>query len=47
MWKATKYLCETFDYEKSILMNSGVESGETAVKFARKWGYAEKKIPED
>lgn len=28
-----------------IPMNSGVEAGETAVKFARKWGYLTKKIP--
>jgi ornithine--oxo-acid transaminase len=26
-------------------MNSGVEAGETAVKFSRKWGYLEKGIP--
>lgn len=28
-----------------IPMNSGVEAGETAVKFARKWGYVSKQIP--
>ena len=28
-----------------VPMNSGVEAGETAVKFARKWGYLEKGIP--
>jgi len=26
-------------------MNSGVEAGETAVKYARRWGYRVKKIP--
>ena len=30
-----------------IPMNSGVESGETAVKIARKWGYIHKSIPEN
>jgi ornithine--oxo-acid transaminase len=30
---------------KFIPMNSGVESGETAVKIARKWGYIHKEIP--
>jgi ornithine--oxo-acid transaminase len=28
-------------------MNGGVESGETAIKFARRWGYNVKKVPED
>jgi ornithine--oxo-acid transaminase len=28
-------------------MNGGVESGETAVKYARRWGYNVKKVPED
>ncbi len=27
------------------MMNTGVESGETAVKFARRWGYEKKGIP--
>jgi len=28
-----------FGYERGILMNSGVEAGETALKMARKWAY--------
>ncbi len=47
LYLASKKLCETFDYEKSIMMNTGVEAGETALKFARKWGYEVKKIPEN
>lgn len=42
---ATEFLCKTFGYQKSILMNTGVEAGETAVKFARRWGYETKGIP--
>lgn len=44
---ATKFLCETFDYEKSIMMNSGVEAGETAIKFARRWAYEKKGVPDN
>lgn len=36
---ATKKLCTTFGYDKAIMANSGVEAGETAIKFARRWGY--------
>jgi ornithine--oxo-acid transaminase len=28
-------------------MNSGAEAGETAVKFARRWGYVKKGIPDN
>ena len=31
-----EYLCNTFNYEKFIPMNTGVEAGETAIKIARK-----------
>ena len=34
-------------YDKAILMNSGAEAVETAVKAARKWGYTVKGIPAD
>ena len=34
-------------YEKAILMNSGAEAVETALKAARKWGYTVKGIAED
>ena len=42
-----KYICELFDYDKVLPMNTGVEGGETANKLARKWGYLKKKIPEN
>ncbi|QKG54259.1 ornithine--oxo-acid transaminase [Hymenobacter sp. BRD67] len=41
---AEKQLCELFGYEKALLMNSGAEAVETALKLARKWGYQEKGI---
>jgi ornithine--oxo-acid transaminase len=44
---AEKYICETFGYQKSLFMNSGAEANETAIKLARKWGYARKGIPEN
>jgi len=34
-------------FDKAILMNTGVEAVETAVKAARKWGYTIKGIPAD
>ena len=36
-----------FQQEKVLFMNSGVEAGESSVKFARKWGYKVKGIPEN
>ncbi|WP_400193094.1 ornithine--oxo-acid transaminase [Hymenobacter sp. B81] len=42
--RAEKYLCELFGYDKALLMNSGAEAVETALKLARKWGYQEKGI---
>lgn len=38
-------LCKLFKYDKVLLMNGGVESGESAIKIARSWGYKNKKIP--
>lgn len=34
-------------YDKVLPMNTGVESGETACKLARKWGYTVKSIPDN
>lgn len=42
-----KYICETFGYDKVLMMNSGAEANETAIKLARKWGYQVKGIPQD
>lgn len=41
---AEKYICETFNYDKALFMNSGAEAVETAIKLARKWGYLKKGI---
>jgi ornithine--oxo-acid transaminase len=38
-------LCKTFGYDKALMMNSGTEAGESAVKIARRWGYEVKGIP--
>ncbi len=40
-------LCELLGYERMLPMNSGAEAVETAIKVARKWGYARKQIPRD
>ncbi|MCC9136545.1 ornithine--oxo-acid transaminase [Pontibacter silvestris] len=41
---AEQYICEYFGYDKSLLMNSGAEAVETAIKLARKWAYLKKGI---
>ena len=38
-------VAKMFKYDKVIFMNAGVEAVETAMKFARRWGYMNKKIP--
>ncbi len=42
-----KYITKYFGYDKVLPMNTGVEGGETAIKLARRWGYAVKGIPEN
>jgi ornithine--oxo-acid transaminase len=42
-----KYLCDYFGYDKVLMMNSGVEGGETALKLTRKWAYKVKGIAAD
>ncbi len=39
-----KLLCEVSQMDKALLMNSGAEAVETAIKAARKWGYRVKGI---
>ena len=39
-----EFMCNTFNYEKLLPMNTGVEAGETAIKIARKWGYEKKNV---
>ncbi len=41
-----KELCELTGYEMTLLMNSGAEAVETALKAARKWGYTVKGVPD-
>ncbi|PQA56225.1 ornithine--oxo-acid transaminase [Siphonobacter curvatus] len=42
-----KYLAEYFGYDKALMMNSGVEGGETALKLTRKWAYKVKGVAAD
>lgn len=44
---AEEFMSKLAGYDKCIFMNTGVEGGETAVKFARRWGYVKKKIPDN
>jgi acetylornithine/succinyldiaminopimelate/putrescine aminotransferase len=37
-------LASLFGYDKVLFMNTGVEAGESAIKFARRWGYVVKKV---
>jgi ornithine--oxo-acid transaminase len=41
-----KFITEMFGYDKVLMMNTGVEAVETALKLCRKWGYEKKGIPE-
>lgn len=43
---AEKYLCEFFGFDRALLMNSGAEAVESAIKLARKWAYEVKGIPD-
>ena len=40
-------LCELTGFERVLLMNTGAEGVETAIKMVRKWGYQVKGIPAD
>jgi ornithine--oxo-acid transaminase len=40
-----KYITDFFGFDRVLPMNTGVEGGETAIKLARRWGYAIKSIP--
>lgn len=37
-------ICKILDFNKILMMNTGVEGGETATKLARVWGYKKKNI---
>jgi len=40
-----KKIAKKFGYDKVLMMNTGVEAGETALKLCRKWAYEVKGIP--
>ncbi|MGE3171532.1 MAG: ornithine--oxo-acid transaminase [Planctomycetota bacterium] len=40
-------LCALVGYDKALLMNTGAEAVETAIKAARRWGYRHKGVPAD
>lgn len=40
-------LCNLSGFDKAIIMNTGAEAVETAIKCARRWGYQHKKIPKN
>jgi ornithine--oxo-acid transaminase len=42
-----KYITNFFKYDKVLMMNSGAEADETALKLTRKWAYKVKGIPEN
>ncbi len=42
-----EFMCKTFNYDKLLPMNTGVEAAETSVKLARRWAYAVKGVPEN
>jgi len=42
-----KELCDLTGYEMVLIMNSGTEAVETAIKIVRKWAYREKGIEKD
>jgi ornithine--oxo-acid transaminase len=39
-----QYITQLFGYDKVLMMNTGVEGGETAIKLARKWAYEVKGV---
>ncbi|MCZ2099973.1 MAG: ornithine--oxo-acid transaminase [Chitinophagales bacterium] len=42
--KTEKFMAELFGYDKVLMMNSGVEAVESAMKLARKWAYKVKGV---
>ncbi len=42
-----EYITKLFHYDKVLVMNSGVEAVETAMKLCRKWAYQVKGVPEN
>ncbi len=44
---AEEKICNLFGYDKVLLMNTGVEAGESAIKLCRRWAYDVKGIPQN
>ncbi len=42
-----EYICNLFGFDKALIMNSGVEAVESAMKLCRKWAYRVKGVPTD
>ncbi|WP_010177539.1 ornithine--oxo-acid transaminase [Aquimarina agarilytica] len=42
-----EFISKMFGYDKVLLMNSGAEAVETAMKLARKWGYQKKGVAQN
>ena len=42
-----QFLCDYFGYDRALMMNSGAEGGETALKLTRKWAYLVKGVPQN
>ena len=45
--KFEEYITSYFGYDKVLIMNSGAEAIETALKLCRKWAYKVKRIPKN
>ena len=45
--EAEEFMAKLFGFDKVLMMNSGVEAVETAMKLTRKWAYQVKGIPAD
>lgn len=42
-----EFICKLFGFDKALIMNSGVEAVETAMKLCRKWAYQVKGVAPD
>lgn len=45
--KCEQYMANLFGYDKVLMMNTGAEANETAIKLARRWGYEQKGIAQN
>jgi len=41
----SKFICDYFNMDRVLPMNTGIEACESAIKIARRWGYEKKNIP--